>query len=189
MFAVPNELGTNNALTTMLSKATGLLSGVADTVVILPTKDLIFVEFKTDIGKQSPAQKDFEKRVTNLGYKYFIIRTFDEFKKIIITLSKNDMNNLATLYIKADVLKTLYDTLQKKGSKGVELTISTSDKNNDYNQNVSAWVAQSKEEREAEKKKFYVGNGRVFWGDGIVPKNEPKEEVNDTIFVGDELPF
>lgn len=47
MFAVPNELGTNNALTTMLSKATGLLSGVADTVVILPTKDLIFVEFKT----------------------------------------------------------------------------------------------------------------------------------------------
>ena len=88
MFAVPNELGTNNALTTMLSKATGLLSGVSDTVIILPTKDLIFVEFKTDIGKQSPAQKDFEKRVTNLGYKYFIIRTFYEFKKIIITLSK-----------------------------------------------------------------------------------------------------
>ena len=88
MFSIPNELGTNNALTTMLSKATGLLSGVSDTVIILPTKDLIFVEFKTDIGKQSPAQKDFEKRVTNLGYKYFIIRTFDEFKKIIITLSK-----------------------------------------------------------------------------------------------------
>lgn len=191
MFAVPNELGTNNALTTMLSKATGLLSGVADTVVILPTKDLIFVEFKTDIGKQSPAQKDFEKRVTNLGYKYFIIRTFDEFKKIIITLSKNGMNNLATLYIKADVLKTLYDTIQKKGSKGVELTISTSDKNNDYNQNVSAWVAQTKEEREAEKKKFYVGNGRVFWGDGVIPKNE----INTTNIIEDiesestELPF
>ena len=88
MFAVPNELGTNNALTTMLSKATGLLSFVPYTFLILPTKHLIFVEFKTDIGKQSPAQKDFEKRVTNLGYKYFIIRTFDEFKKIIITLSK-----------------------------------------------------------------------------------------------------
>ena len=80
MFAVPNELGTNNALKTMLSKATGLLSGVADTVVILPTKDLIFVEFKTDIGKQSPHKKILKKRVTNLGYKYFIIRTFDEFK-------------------------------------------------------------------------------------------------------------
>ena len=99
------------------------------------------------------------------------------------------MNNLATLFIKTETIKILLETLQKKGSKGVELTISTSDKNNDYNQNVSAWVAQSKEEREAEKKKFYVGNGRVFWGDGIVQKNEPKEEVNDTIFVGDELPF
>jgi hypothetical protein len=43
----------------MLSKATGLLSGVADTVVILPTKDLIFVEFKTDIGKQSQSTKRF----------------------------------------------------------------------------------------------------------------------------------
>ena len=101
------------------------------------------------------------------------------------------MNNLATLYIKADVLKTLYATIQKKGSKGVELTISTSDKNNDYNQNVSAWVAQSKEEREAEKKKFYVGNGRVFWGDGVIPKNE----INTTNIIEDiesestELPF
>lgn len=99
------------------------------------------------------------------------------------------MNNLATLFIKTETIKILLETLQKKGSKGVELTISTSDKNNDYNQNVAAWVSQSKEERTAEKKKFYVGNGRVFWGDGIVPKNEPKEEVNDTIFVGDELPF
>lgn len=89
MFAVPNELGTNNALTTMLSKATGLLPGVSDTVIILPTKDLIFVEFKTDIGKQSPAQKDFEKRVTDLAYKYFVIRSLSEFKELIITLLKN----------------------------------------------------------------------------------------------------
>ena len=65
----------------VMDPATGLLSGVADTVVILPTKDLIFVESKTDVGRQSKAQKEFEKRVTNLGYKYFIIRTFDEFKK------------------------------------------------------------------------------------------------------------
>jgi hypothetical protein len=88
MFSIPNELGTTNAIKTVISKSMGLLAGVADTIVILPSKELVFVEFKTDIGKQSPAQKDFEKRVTNLGYKYFIIRTFDEFKKIIITLSK-----------------------------------------------------------------------------------------------------
>lgn len=101
------------------------------------------------------------------------------------------MNNLATLFIKTETIKILLETLQKKGSKGVELTISTSDKNNDYNQNVSAWVAQSKEEREAEKKKFYVGNGRVFWGDGVIPKNE----INTTNIIEDiesestELPY
>ena len=88
MFAVPNELGTNNALTTMLSKATGLLPGVADTIVILPSKELVFVEFKTDIGRQSKAQKDFEKRVTDLAYKYFVIRSLSDFKELIITLLK-----------------------------------------------------------------------------------------------------
>ena len=101
------------------------------------------------------------------------------------------MNNLATLFIKTETIKILLETLQKKGSKGVELTISTSDKNNDYNQNVSAWVSQSKEERTAEKKKYYVGNGRVFWGDGVIPKNE----INTTNIIEDiesestELPF
>ena len=79
----------------------------------------------------------------------------------------------------------------KKGSKGVELTISTSDKNNDYNQNVSAWVAQTKEEREAEKKKFYVGNGRVFWGDEVIPKNEINTAniIEDIESESTELPF
>ena len=101
------------------------------------------------------------------------------------------MNNLATLFIKTETIKILLETLQKKGCKGVELTISTSDKNNIFNQNVSAWVAQTKEEREAEKKKFYVGNGRVFWGDGVIPKNE----INTTNIIEDiesestEMPF
>ena len=63
----------------MLSKATGLLSGVADTVVILPTKDLIFVNLKRILENNLPHKKIL-KKVTNLGYKYFIIRTFDEFK-------------------------------------------------------------------------------------------------------------
>ena len=52
-------------------------------------------------------------------------------------------------------------------------------------------VELTKEEREAEKKKFYVGNGRVFWGDGVIPKNE----INTTNIIEDiesestELPF
>lgn len=74
------------------------------------------------------------------------------------------MNNLATLFIKTETIKILLETLQKKGSKGVELTISTSDKNNIFNQNVSAWVAQTKEEREAEKKKILCRQWACFLG-------------------------
>lgn len=54
-----------------------------------------------------------------------------------------------------------------------------------------AWVAQSKEEREAEKKEILCGNGRVFWGDGVIPKNE----INTTNIIEDiesestEFPF
>jgi len=81
IFSVPNELGKTNALQTMLAKATGLLSGVSDLVVIHPkTSELVFVELKTSTGVQSDAQIEFEKRVTELGYKYKLIRSVDEFK-------------------------------------------------------------------------------------------------------------
>lgn len=89
MFSIPNELGTTNAIKTVISKSMGLLAGVADTIVILPSKELVFVEFKTDVGRQSKAQKEFEKRVTDLAYKYFVIRSLSEFKELIITLLKN----------------------------------------------------------------------------------------------------
>ena len=99
MFAMPNELGTNNALKTMLSKSTGLLSGVADTVVILP-KNLILSNLKRILENNQSCTKDFEKRVTNLGYKYFVIRTLsDEFKKLIITLLKKQHEQFSnTIY-------------------------------------------------------------------------------------------
>jgi len=81
IFSVPNELGKTNALQTMLAKATGLLSGVSDLVVIHPNKgQLFFVELKTATGVQSDAQIEFEERVNALGYEYKLIRSFDEFK-------------------------------------------------------------------------------------------------------------
>lgn len=86
MFSVPNELGGKNAIRTALAKSTGLMSGVSDTIVILPNGRLIFVEFKTSKGVQSKSQKEFEKRVTAHGYDYYIIRSFEEFKKIILHL-------------------------------------------------------------------------------------------------------
>jgi|SRR5699024_899817 len=84
MFSVPNELGRSNVIATMQSKSIGLTSGVSDTIVILPSKEILFVEFKTPKGVQSKKQKEFQKRVEDLGFKYHIVRSLEQFKKIIL---------------------------------------------------------------------------------------------------------
>jgi len=84
IFSVPNELGKTNALQTMLAKSCGLLSGVSDTVIILPyTSELVFVEFKTEIGMQSQAQLEFEIRVKAHGFRYELVRSVEQFKTLI----------------------------------------------------------------------------------------------------------
>lgn len=88
MFSIPNELGGSNKIRTMQMKAMGLTSGVSDTIVILPSGKLIFVEFKNSKGVQSANQKEFQKRVESLGYTYLIIRSLEQFKEII----KNNYN-------------------------------------------------------------------------------------------------
>jgi len=85
------------------------------------------------------------------------------------------MAQLTDLYLKLDTLKTLVSTLEAKGEKGIALTIAINDEANNYGQNVSATISQSKEEREAKKQKFYVGNGKTFWANDnsfIPPKHE-----------------
>jgi len=82
MFSIPNG-GTRNIMEAMTLKATGLLKGASDLVVILPNGKLIFVELKQPKGVQSPEQKDFENRVILLGFEYHIIKSLDEFKILI----------------------------------------------------------------------------------------------------------
>lgn len=107
------------------------------------------------------------------------------------------MAHLSDLYIKADVLETLLKTVQAKGDKGIAITISTNDESNQYGQNVSSFVSQSKEDREASKPKFYVGNGKVFWtsSESNVFKPEREQQSNgyqEAVIVSnesDDLPF
>lgn len=73
------------------------------------------------------------------------------------------MAQLANLYIKKDTLQTILKTLEAKGTDGLEFTLSINDNANDYGQNISAFVSQTKEQREQGMKKFYVGNGKNFW--------------------------
>lgn len=88
IFSVPNG-GTRNIREAMTMKATGLLSGVSDLIVFLPNGKMLFVELKLQNGRQSDNQKDFEKRVDDLGYPYHIIRSLEQFKELInVELSK-----------------------------------------------------------------------------------------------------
>jgi hypothetical protein len=80
IFSIPNG-GTRNKLEAITMKATGLLAGASDLIVILPNGKLSFIELKTDTGKQSEKQIDFENRVNDLGFEYKIIRSLEEFKE------------------------------------------------------------------------------------------------------------
>ncbi len=82
------------------------------------------------------------------------------------------MASLSEIYVKKSTLETILKVLNAKQGKegeGVKITISLSDQTNNFGQNVSAYVAQTKEQREAKKPLFYVGNGKTFWSKGETP--------------------
>ena len=56
-------------------------------------------------------------------------------------------------------------------------TMSVNDKQDDYGNNASIFVQQSKEDREAKVKKNFVGNGKVAWTDGSIVKAEWVEKT------------
>lgn len=89
------------------------------------------------------------------------------------------MSSLSSLYIKKETLQTLLKTVESKGEKGVKLTVSTNNDTNQWGQNVSSWVSQTKEQREAKKDRYFVGNGKVFWTDGEIKVAE-KVSQNET---------
>lgn len=81
IYSIPNE--SEDAWETQKKKNIGLLPGASDTVVLLPHGISLYMECKTQIGVQSPKQKEFQERVEALGFKYYIFRSLDQFYKII----------------------------------------------------------------------------------------------------------
>ena len=71
VFSVPNG-GLRKAIDMVMLKREGLLTGASDVVIILPNKT-IYMEFKTDNGKQSQKQKDFQAVCEMLGHKYYLV--------------------------------------------------------------------------------------------------------------------
>lgn len=84
LFAIPNG-GQRSVITAKVLKAEGTLAGVADLFLVHASKGYngLFIEMKTEQGRQSLTQQMFEKSVTLEGYKYNIARNFDEFRDII----------------------------------------------------------------------------------------------------------
>ena len=101
------------------------------------------------------------------------------------------MSSLSEIYIKKEVLETMLKTVIAKNEKGVSITISINDETNKYGQNLSGFVSQTKEQREAKTNKFYVGNGKVFWTDGTITKPEAKQQDQQSAPQEEEgiLPF
>ena len=103
------------------------------------------------------------------------------------------MSSLSEIFIKKETIDILAATLAKKtgdDAKGVKIQISISDTSNDYGQNVSATVSQSKEQREQKVKPFYVGNGKTFWTDGKISVAAKKEAATvATVTEEKVLPF
>ena len=106
------------------------------------------------------------------------------------------MASLSEIYVRKSTLETIIKALnakQGKDAEGVKLTISLSDQTNNYGQNVSAYVSQTKEQRDADTPKFYVGNGKTFWskGETPVPQREQPTPGPQTVTAGDDdgLPF
>jgi len=77
IFSVPNE-GKPELV------RTGLMSGVSDLIIIHGSK-VIFMEVKTNIGRQSEKQKMFQDQVNKLGFDYVLVRSFEDYENYINT--------------------------------------------------------------------------------------------------------
>jgi hypothetical protein len=104
------------------------------------------------------------------------------------------MSNLSDATIRVDLLPKEKFVIGKKNEKGetpvyLTIQISTSDETNQFGQNVTVTVPQTKEERDAKKPKSYLGNGKVFWTDGNIKLADKKQEVSSKELVEDSLPF
>ena len=55
-----------------------------DTINFQAFLETLFIEVKTDVGKQSDAQRVFQQKVEKLGGIYLVVRSLDDVKKIIL---------------------------------------------------------------------------------------------------------
>jgi ribonuclease HIII len=73
-------------------KAEGVTPGVADVILLIGNGNYnsLCIEFKTEKGKQTALQKEWQKQAEKHGNKYVVCRSIDEFiNEIKHYLNKN----------------------------------------------------------------------------------------------------
>lgn len=86
IFAIPNG-GKRNAREAKKLKNTGLLGGAADLEILGPDRFCCFVEVKLPSNNQQDNQKDFQNRVEKMGFKYYVVKSLEQFQELFCWLS------------------------------------------------------------------------------------------------------
>ncbi len=74
--AVPNG-GYRNTKEAAIMQREGILAGFSD-LMIIAQHNVLFLEMKTKDGLQSDKQKEFQNKVSMLGFEYIICRSFEQ---------------------------------------------------------------------------------------------------------------
>ena len=80
LFAVPNG-GARSQVTGAKMKAEGVTAGVADLLLLIPNAHhhCLAIEMKTKVGRQSPAQKEWQQIAESHGVRYVVARNVADF--------------------------------------------------------------------------------------------------------------
>lgn len=72
------------------------------------------------------------------------------------------------------------DKTKVKDGKYLNAIVAIGDDTNQYGQNASVYISQTKEEREAKSNRVYFGNGKVVWNDGNIVNAEKVEQITNS---------
>ena len=77
--------GKRNAIEAAKFKKMGVRAGFPDLILLIPNKFYPFcgIELKIKTGRQSESQKAYQKEFESIGAKYVVVRSLDEFIKVV----------------------------------------------------------------------------------------------------------
>ena len=84
-YAIPNENSRvdSNSATGAIRRSMGVVAGCADTYLAMARGGFfgLYIEFKSEIGRQRKEQVEFQQRVEQQGYKYVVVHSVEEWRK------------------------------------------------------------------------------------------------------------